>query len=411
MKPLQSTLRVLMVNKYYSPPHLGGVEMVVRTLSEGLVEHAGAQVRVLVSNEARGRSEETIGGVEVVRLPRHLRLSSAPIALGMPAALRRESRRLGRDGHPEPPDVVHLHSPYPWGELSFLSAQPDLPSVLLYHSDIVRQKRMLAAYRPFLEKILDRVDLIVTSSPNMIENSEFLGPRATKCRVVPFGLPAARLYSTPAIDQRASQLKAAHEGRRIVLFVGRLVYYKGVEVLVRAMTDVHADLVIIGEGPLEAGLRTLADEGGASGCMTFLPSQDDQELLAWYRAADVFCLPSVARSEAFGLVQIEAHAAGTPVVSTDLPTGVPYANLHEVTGLTVPPDDVQALRQALVRLLQDEELRARLGRQAQARALREFTIPRMVAGTLAVYAEARERHALTASPRTSSTRVPQARRR
>ena len=178
--------------------------------------------------------EESIDGVEVVRLPRQLALSSAPVAAGMRRALREELRRQGPDG-PEPPDVVNLHSPYPWGELSFLWARLDVPSVVLYHSDIVRQKRLLAAYRPFLERFLDRVDLIVTSSPNMIRGSEFLAPRAEKCRVVPFGLPAQRLTATPAVLRRAAELRAAHSGRKIVLFVGRLVYYKGVDVLVRAM--------------------------------------------------------------------------------------------------------------------------------------------------------------------------------
>ena len=162
-------LRVTMVNKYYSPPHLGGVETVVRTLSEGLVEHAGARVRALVSNEGGKRLEETIGGVDVVRLPRQLALSSAPVAAGMPGALRDEMRRQGPHG-PQPPDVINLHSPYPWGELSFLQASPDVPNVVLYHSDIVRQRRLLTAYRPFLERFLDRVDLIVTSSPNMVRH-------------------------------------------------------------------------------------------------------------------------------------------------------------------------------------------------------------------------------------------------
>jgi glycosyltransferase involved in cell wall biosynthesis len=385
-------LRVTMVNKYYSPPHLGGVETVVRTLSEGLVAHAGARVRALVSNEGRARVEESIGGVDVVRLPRQLALSSAPVAAGMPGALRDEMRRVGPDG-PEPPDVVDLHSPYPWGELSFLQARPDVPSVVLYHSDIVRQKRLLAAYRPFLERFLDRVDLIVTSSPNMVRSSPFLGPRAEKCRVVPFGLPAESLAATPAVLRRAAELRAAHAGRKLVLFVGRLVYYKGVDVLVRAMAQVDADLVLIGRGALEAELRELASANGIAPRLTLLAPQGDDELSAWYRAADVFCLPSVARSEAFGLVQIEAHAAGTPVVSTDLPTGVPYANPDGITGLTVPPGDAGALAAALNRLLGDDELRARLGGQAQARARREFTVPRMVAGTLEVYAEAAARHA------------------
>jgi rhamnosyl/mannosyltransferase len=391
MKPPTRPLRVTMVNKYYSPPHLGGVEMVVRTLSEGLVEHTGASVRALVSNEGRDHKEETIAGVEVIRLPRQLRLSSAPIALRMRSALRAEAKTLGPDGA-DPPDVVNLHSPYPWGELSFLMADLDLPSVVLYHSDIVRQKQLLAAYRPFLERFLDRVDLIVTSSPNMIASSEFLAPRAKKCRVVPFGLPAKRLTATPAIRQRAFELRAVHGARKIILFVGRLVYYKGVDVLIRAVQGVDADLVLVGDGPLEEQLRRLAGESDVAERVSFLPSQDDDELLAWYRAADVFCLPSVARSEAFGLVQIEAHAAGTPVVSTDLPTGVPYANLNGKTGLVVPPGDVPALRAALTRLLADDELRTRLGRDAQERALREFTVPRMVADTVEVYAEAIELH-------------------
>jgi len=379
-------LRVAMVNKYYWPPHLGGVEVVVRNLSEGLVEHAGAQVRAVVCNEGRERVTETIGGVDVLRLPRQLSVSSAPVAVSLPGALRDEQRR------PEPADVVNLHSPYPWGELSFLMARPNVPSVVLYHSDIVRQRRLLAAYRPLLKRFLDRVDLIVTSSPDMVRNSEFLAPRAEKCRVVHFGLAVERLAGTPAILRRAAELRAAHEGRRIVLFVGRLVYYKGADVLVRAMAAVDADLVLIGDGPLEGELRGLAAAQGAAASTTFLGRQDGDELAAWYHAADVFCLPSVARSEAFGLVQIEAHAAGTPVVSTDLPSGVPYANPDGVTGLTVPPGDAAALAVALRRLLDEDELRARLGQQAQARALAAFTIPHMVEQTLGVYAEAIERH-------------------
>ena len=399
-------MRVTMINKYYSPPHLGGVEMVVRTLSEGLIEHGGVQVRALVSNESRERVEETIGGVRVIRLPRQLALSSAPVALGMRRALRDEVRGERR-GIGEAADILNFHSPYPWGELSFLLSRLDVPSVALYHSDIVRQKRLLAAYQPFLERFLDRVDLIVTSSPNIIAGSGFLAPRAEKCRVVPFGLPAQRLTPTPAARRRAAELRAARPGRNLVLFVGRLVYYKGVDVLLRAMASVDADLVLIGRGPLEARLRELASGSGMGTRVTFLPPQDDEELLAWYGAADVFCLPSVARSEAFGLVQIEAHAAGTPVVSTSLPTGVPYANLDGVTGLIVPPGDASALAAALTRLLSDGELRARLGHQARTRALAEFTVPRMVAGTLEVYREALEVH-VEAAGRRRRTRQPRA---
>jgi glycosyltransferase involved in cell wall biosynthesis len=373
--------RVTMVNKYYSPPHLGGVESVVRWLAEGLVQLTGAEVRALVCNESDRCVEEEVGGVRVVRLPRRFTVSSAPVALTLPAALRAEA------GRADPPDVLNFHAPYPWGELSYLLARPCTPSVVLYHSDIVR-RRLLAAYRPFLETFLDRVDLIVTSSPQMVESSPFLAPRAGKCRVVPFGLPADRQRAAPTVSVRAAQLRAAHDGRRLVLFVGRLVYYKGVDVLVRAMAGLDADLVLIGRGPLEDRLRREAAAAGTRA--TFLRPQADAELIAWYHAADVLCLPSVARSEAFGLVQIEAHAAGTPVVSTSLPTGVRFANPDGVTGLLVPPGDAGALREALARLLGDDELRRRLGGQARERVRREFTVPRMVAGTVEAYREAAE---------------------
>jgi glycosyltransferase involved in cell wall biosynthesis len=397
-------LRVTMVNKYYWPPHIGGVEAVVRWLSEGLAEHAGAQVRALVCNEGPVRVDEVVGGVRVVRLPRHGRVSSAPVAAGLPGALRRELSRRGPGGF-GPPDVVNFHTPYPWGELSFLQARSTVPSVVLYHSDVVRQRRLLAAYAPFLRRFLDSVDLIIASSPQLIASSPFLAPRAGKCRVVPFGLPPAKLGDGPGVRERAAKLRAAHAGRPIVLFVGRLVSYKGVEVLVRAMAGVDADLVLIGRGPLEAEVRRLAAACGVAGRTTILPPQDDAELAAWYRAADVFCLPSVLRSEAFGLVQLEAHAAGTPVVSTSLPTGVPFANLNGVTGLVVAPGDAEALGAASRRLLEDEELRARLGGQARERVRREFTVERMVARTLDVYAEAREAFAFRGGRRPQEAAV------
>ena len=381
-------MRVTMVNKYYWPPHMGGVETVVRYLSEGLVEHSGASVRAVVCNEGRERVEDEIAGVTVTRLPRQFALSSAPIALSMAGELRADARGA------TPPDVLNLHAPYPWGELSWLQARPGVPTVLSYHSDIVRQKKMLAAYKPFLERVLDSVDLITTSSPNLRDNSEFLSARAEKVRVVDYGLHVEDIAKPSSlVMQKAADIRAKHRGRPIVLFVGRLVYYKGADVLVRAMAGVDADLVMIGKGPLEAELHEIAVAHGVARRITFLAPMDDADLWAYYHAADIFCLPSVANSEAFGLVQIEAHAAGTPVVSTNLPTSVPYANLDGVTGLTMGVGDAPALTAGLNRLLGDPELRERLGSQAQARALSQFTIPRFVDSMQAVYAEARAIHA------------------
>jgi glycosyltransferase involved in cell wall biosynthesis len=375
-------VRVTYLNKYYFP-HLGGIEYHLHDLATAMAATGDVEARAIVANEGPYTVREDVDGVEVKRVARTAAVSSTPVALGMRRAIQEEAER--EDG----PDLFHLHFPYPWGEAMWLAAGTDVPSVLTYHSDIVRQKAGLAAYRPMLERVLDAVDLIVAGSPNMVEASEFLAPRADKCRVVPYGIHVERFDATPEMLARAADFRSAHR-RPIVLFVGRLVYYKGAEVLIRALPDVDADVVLIGEGPLELELRELGRELGVADRLTFLAPMDDFDLAAWYHAADVFCLPSVARSEAFGLVQIEAHAAGTPVVSTRLTTGVPFANLDGVTGLTVEPEDVGALAAALRRILDDDELRSRLAVQARERARNDFTTERMVADMLEVYREAIE---------------------
>jgi glycosyltransferase involved in cell wall biosynthesis len=375
-------MRVTMVNKYY-PPHLGGIEYHVRYLAEALVSFDHAQVRAIVANEGPETVREIAGGVDILRLSRAFAYSSTPVAYGMPAAIRLEATR------PDPADLLHLHFPYPWGEVSWIRADAGLPTVLTYHSDIVRQKAALAVYSPLLRRFLSKVDLIISGSPNLVEHSEFLQPFASKCRVVPFGYDLTRYEATPDTLARAAKLREGHT-RPIVLFVGRLVYYKGVDVLVRAMTDVDADLVVIGSGPLEGAMREIAVAGGIADRITFMPPVPDEELVAWYHAADVFCLPSVERSEAFGAVQVEAHACGTPVVSTNLPTGVPFVNEDGVTGLIVPPGDAPALGGALRRLVDDPQLRAKLGAQARDRARTMFTLEAMTSGVMDVYREALE---------------------
>jgi len=373
-------VRVDLINKYFWPPHLGGVEHHLNMLSTGLAARPGIQVRAIVANEGRATVQERIDGVDVLRVGRAFAYASTPVAFGMPGIIRSHA------ASPQRPDIFHLHFPYPWGETSWLVAGSPGPAVLTYHSDIVRQRVLGAAYRPLLRRVLERVDRIIVGSPPMIENSEALAPFADKCRVVPFAIETERFVPTPEIVARAEALKAQH-ARPVVLFVGRLIYYKGAEVLVRAMADVEADVVMIGSGPLRDSLEALAASLGISDRLTVLPPMDDAELAAWYRAADVFALPSVARSEAYGLVQLEAHASGTPVVSTNLPTGVPWVNVDGETGLVVPPSDAPALAAALRTLLADDALRERMGEYARARAMSSFGISTMVDRTLAVYDE------------------------
>ncbi|MCL2680539.1 MAG: glycosyltransferase [Coriobacteriia bacterium] len=380
MTDTHSGMRIVMVNKYY-PPHVGGIEFHVRDLAEGLVK-AGHSVRIISSNDQRSYSEDVINGVQVVRLPRQFERASTPVVRYMGQVLAAEAQQA---------DIMHFHFPYPWGEFEWIGqlASKTEPYVITYHSDIVRQKKALALYSPFLHKFLNRSRLIMASSPQLIEHSPWLAPRAEKCRQVNFGLPVEDIAYNPQAMARALQLRAqyAADGKPIVLFVGRLIYYKGIEILARAIPAVDAHFVIIGKGPDRILLEGLAEQQ-AEEKVHVIDYADNDELIAWFHAADLLTLPSIESSEAFGLVQIEAHAAGTPVVSSRLNTGVTYANLDGVTGLTAAPRDADALAGALNALLADDDLRARLGRQAQQRALSEFNIPRMVDAVTAVYAQA-----------------------
>jgi rhamnosyl/mannosyltransferase len=174
-------------------------------------------------------------------------------------------------------------------------------------------------------------------------------------------------------------------GSNFVLFVGRLIYYKGIEYLVRAMTDMQADLVIVGTGTLEAEMKMLAQELGISQRVHFAGKVADDDLPAYFHACKLLCLPSIERSEAFGIVQLEAHACGKPTVCTSLPTGVQFANLDGITGLVVPPRDISALTAAINKILSDDALRIKFGTQARERVLREFTRKRMADDYLRIY--------------------------
>jgi glycosyltransferase involved in cell wall biosynthesis len=365
---MQRRLRVLHVGKFY-PPHRGGVESHVETLAREL--SADVDVQVLVSSDGRQTVRETVDGIPVTRIGTVAAFASASINPGMARAIREANA-----------DVVHFHHPNPTAVLSYLASGRRGPLVVTYHSDIIRQRAMGAAFGPVLHRFLRGAHAILASSPDYAASSPVLQKHAERVRIVPFGIRAGEFETADA--EQVAAIRAQH-GPRLVVGAGRLVYYKGFDYLVRSMADVDGRLVILGDGPLRAELRALAARMGVADRVD-LPGSVPA-LAPWYHAADVFALPAVARSEAFGLVQLEAMAAGTPVVNTWLDSGVPFVSRDGETGITVPPADVDALAAALDRLLDDAPLRRRMGEAGRLRVHREFSLERMVARTLAVYRE------------------------
>lgn len=372
-------MNILLVNKYY-PPKIGGIEFHVQDLAEAL-SVAGHEVRVLVCNEHDFDAREMKNGVDVIRVSRLFEAASTPVALGFKEAL---------EEHAAWADLVHFHFPYPFGEFEWLRTDAfklkRVPYLVTYHSDIVRQKLALYFYQPYLSRFLDGARAIIASSPNLIQHSEELSARKAKCRHINFGLKVKEIAFNEEALARAAQIRE-ERGKPFVLFIGRLVYYKGVDFLVSSMRENNLDYVVIGSGPLRAQMEAIATEQGSYDRLHFIEKAEYGELIAWLHAADVLALPSVRPSEAFGLVQIEAHAARTPTVSTNLKSGVPYANLDGITGLVVEPADAKALGLALKRLCEDRTLHDELAVQAQARALSDFTIEGMRDATLELYAE------------------------
>lgn len=364
-------MRVTHVGKFY-PPVPGGMERVLQLLCEG--ERAlGVDSRALVLATGASTIVEDVGGVPVTRAASLLRVGSVSVSVALIGHLRHERC-----------DVLVLHEPNPMALLAYALIRPRVPLVVWYHSEVIRPRwRYRAFYHPFVTLALRRAVRIVASSPSLIDHASALAPYRAQAVVVPFGLPAP----SNTIDPSSPTAVRLRWDGPIVLFVGRLVPYKGVDVLLRALQGLRAAAVIVGDGPLRAELAREASALGVSDRVFFLGSVPDEALEGLFRTCDVLALPSTTAAEAFGLVQLEAMARGKPVVSTRLPSGVPWVNQDGVTGYTVPPGDAEALRAALSRLLDDDRLRARMGEAARRRFSEHFTQVRMVEQTKVLYQE------------------------
>ncbi|MBK8793345.1 MAG: glycosyltransferase [Holophaga sp.] len=277
------------------------------------------------------------------------------------------------------PDLLHFHFPYPWGDVLQVLTGPKTPYIVSYHADIGGFRHLFACYKPFMLKFLKGASAIVVATSNHIESSPILsGELREKCVIVPFGLDLEPFRTTESLIERGRTYRQSLAGGGpLILFVGRLVGYKGLPTLLQAMKYIDATLVIAGEGPLRAQLQAEAKDLGIQDRVRWMGSVSAEELPSLYHSADLFVLPSDRPEEAFGLVQVEAHASSLPVVCCDLPTGVTKVNLHGETGLVVPLQDPRAMSEAINGLILDTNLRLRLGRQARDRAFREFSINTM----------------------------------
>lgn len=370
-KESNQILKVLQVNKLYYPI-TGGIERVVQQIAEGLNDKTDMKVLACQQN---GRTViEDVNGVKVHRAGSLGLFYSMPISF----SFLKQLSTLSKDR-----DVIHFHMPFPLGDLGCLLSGFKGKVVVWWHSDIVRQKKLMSLYRPIMKRFLTRADIIIVATQGHIDGSDYLPEYRHKCVIIPYGVDKD-------IEAKGDKyiMESAPKRKEIInmLFVGRFVYYKGCELLLEAFSNVKgAELTLIGSGNLEETLKNQAKELGITDKVHFLGNASVEQLNNAFAECDVFVLPSVLKSEAFGLVQIEAMSYGKPVINTNLPSGVPYVSLDHITGLTVTPNDVQALTKAMQWMVDHEDERIEMGKKAKERVKECFQIENMLKNVLEIY--------------------------
>lgn len=367
-------MRVLHYSKYY-PPVFGGLEKVVYDLVEGL-NIQGVSTDVLCMHKQLTGSKETAGKYSVIRSGCLGVVASTPLSV---------SQFWHFVGMMRQYDVIHLHLPNPLANLVLLLSGFRGKVVLHWHSDIVKQKNILRLYRPLQNWLLKRADKIITTSENYAASSGCLKDHRSKIEVVPIGVDVSELAPD---EQLVNQIRERYSNRKIVFCLGRMIYYKGFEYIVKAAEQLSDDVVVVigGKGEEEERLRQLIVDAKLVDKVHLVGGIPHDQLGSYYQAAHLFCLPSVERSEAFGVVQVEAMSFSKPVVSTRIQgSGVDWVNCHQQSGLTVPVKDPDALAQAINSLVEDADAYTRLAEGAKERFQSLFTVDEMVSSVADLY--------------------------
>jgi rhamnosyl/mannosyltransferase len=370
---LSSSKRPVISHFCHHYPRSGGIERYIQDLCRGMQEKYSQQV--LACHDVFRSTSKAIEGTKVMWAGTWLYLFRMSIAPRYPFLMRKIKA-----------GILHFHLPNPLAVISYLVMRPSGKIVVTYHMDVIKQKFLRKIYYPMAELLLRRADCIIVSSPKYAESSDVLRRHRDKCRIIPFGVENKLLEIAENKGSATSIIKQEF-GDKIVLYTGRLTYYKGLSVLVEAFKHVEGTLMIVGTGPLENEIKEQIEREGLEKKVHLMGWVEDEQLVQYYQAAKVFVLPSVERTEAFGIVLLEAQAFGVPCVTTELGTGTSYVNVHQKTGLVVPPKDPGALSEAINEILNDQEKWKAMSEAARKNVQERFTEDQMIEKTIAVYRE------------------------
>lgn len=364
-------IKVLHFFKTYYPETMGGIEQVIFQLAEGCIKHGIESEVLYLSREGAARGRRVANHVS------HCSKQDLQVAsTGLSLSAFKDFAELAKEA-----DVIHYHFPWPYMDLVHFASRIKKPTVVTYHSDIVKQKFLLKLYQPLMRCFLKDVDRIVASSPNYVASSSVLGEFENKVSVIPFGLDRATYPETS--DEKLTYWRS-QLGERFFLFVGALRYYKGLSFLLEAAKATKLPVAILGTGPLEYELKQQAERSGIDN-IYFLGALPDDDKFALLSLCYALVFPSHLRSEAFGISLLEGAMYGKPLISCEIGTGTTYINIAEETGLVVPPRDPEALADAMRRLWENPALAEAMGKAAAVRCEKFFSVDSMISSYASLY--------------------------
>ncbi|QJT09795.1 glycosyltransferase family 4 protein [Oceanidesulfovibrio marinus] len=365
-------MRILHFYKSAYPDSTGGIETAIHQIAKGVAAY-GVRSDVLALSRDQNRIIN-FDEYDLHLLKADLEIASTRFSLRSLQQFMELSKSA---------DVIHYHFPWPFMDLVHFISRTRKPSIVTYHSDIVRQKKLLLLYSPLMMKFLGRVDRIVSTSPNYSATSNILQRFQEKVVNIPIGIDRD---SYPVPSEEGVQRWKDKFGSRFFLFVGVLRYYKGLHILLEAAKNTDFPIVIVGSGPIEQELKGLADRLGLRN-IHFLGWVNDEDKVALMNACYAVVFPSHLRSEAFGISLLEGAMFGKPLLSSEIGSGMSYINIHGETGIVVPPSDPGALREAMLQLWDNPDLAAEMGSHAQQRYSTLFTADIMASNYVDLYNE------------------------
>ncbi len=372
----QKPLRVLHFYRTSFPDTIGGIEQVINQIARGCVK-LGIKVDVLSLTANKDSRTIEINGYFAHRA--HLDFQIASTGFSISAFWR--FYQLAKQA-----DIIHYHYPWPFMDVVHFATRVCKPTVVTYHSDIIRQVHLNKLYRPLKRKFLSSMSRIVATSPNYVATSNVLAQFKDNITVIPIGLDK---HSYPLVDPERMAFWREKIAPQFFLFVGLIRYYKGLHILLEAAQGTDYPIVIVGAGPIESELKAQAAQLGLTN-IHFLGYQSDENKVALLTLSYAVVFPSHLRSEAFGVSLLEGAMYGKPLISSEIGTGTTYINIANETGLVVPPSDALALRQAMNYLWEHPEQAAKMGQLAELRYRQLFTAEQMVKSYVELYRELQE---------------------